>query len=43
MVEASNEKHLQAKETILKLKEEIINLQKLDGKGAGVFKGEEYR
>lgn len=43
MVEASNEKYLQAKETILKLKEEITNLQKLDGKGAGVFEGEEYR
>lgn len=41
-VEAYHEKELQAKETILKLKEEITNLKKLDGKGAGVFEGQEY-
>ncbi|KAK7161348.1 hypothetical protein R3I94_004128 [Phoxinus phoxinus] len=41
-VEASHEKELQAKETILKLKEEITNLKKLDGRGAGVFEGQEY-
>ncbi|XP_056093105.1 cilia- and flagella-associated protein 58 [Rhinichthys klamathensis goyatoka] len=42
MVEASHEKELQAKETILKLKEEITNLTNLDGKGTGVFEGQEY-
>ncbi|XP_077102373.1 cilia- and flagella-associated protein 58 [Siphateles boraxobius] len=41
-VEASHEKEMQAKETILKLKEEITNLKKLDGKGAEVFEGQEY-
>jgi len=43
MVEASHKKELQAKESILKLKEEITNLQNLVGKGAGVFEGQEYR
>ncbi|XP_039537748.1 cilia- and flagella-associated protein 58 [Pimephales promelas] len=42
MVEASHKKELQAKESILKLKEEITNLQNLVGKGAGVFEGQEY-
>ncbi|CAM4476877.1 unnamed protein product [Leuciscus chuanchicus] len=42
MVETSNEKYMQAKGTILKLKEEITHLKNLDGKGAGVFEGEEY-
>lgn len=43
MVDAAYEKEQKAKETILSLKEEIVNLTKLVEQGSGLSLGQEHK